>query len=142
MAARPLPRRPLPTSRFLHRGAGFRAPGDALRPNTAEAAFDGSTSKEIHESSTKKSATRWLGAAAPALVAWSLTSGMAQAATPAAGTIISNQAAASYTDGQGVDRVSQSNAVETLVLPKAAFSLASDNTSRPRRDPPCTSRTR
>lgn len=78
----------------------------------------------------KKSATRWLGAAAPALVAWSLTSGMAQAATPAAGTIISNQAAASYTDGQGVDRVSQSNAVETLVLPKAAFSLASDNTKQ------------
>ena len=55
---------------------------------------------------------------------------MAQAATPAAGTIISNQAAASYTDGQGVDRVSQSNAVETLVLPKAAFSLASDNTKQ------------
>ena len=49
---------------------------------------------------------------------------------PAAGTIISNQAAASYTDGQGVDRVSQSNAVETLVLPKAAFSLASDNTKQ------------
>ena len=67
---------------------------------------------------------------------------MAQAATPAAGTIISNQAAASYTDGQGVDRVSQSNAVETLVLPKAAFSLASDNTKQASPDPPCTSRTR
>ena len=42
--------------------------------------------------------------------------GIAQAA-PAAGTIISNQAAASYTDGRGIDRVSQSNAVETLVRP-------------------------
>ena len=78
-----------------------------------------------------KSATRWLGVAAPALVAWSLTSGIAQAAAPAAGTIISNQAAAS-TDGQGIDRVSQSNAVETLVLPRPRSAWPATTPSRPR----------
>lgn len=41
--------------------------------------------------------------------------GVAQAAAPLAGTVISNQAAATYTDGSAIQRTSTSNTVTTIV---------------------------
>lgn len=54
-------------------------------------------------------------------------SGLAIAATPA-GTVIKNQASASYRDGDGVLHVATSNIVETLIQQVAALQLAQDQT--------------
>lgn len=51
----------------------------------------------------------------------------AQAATPTAGTVISNQATATYTDTAGVVQVATSNTVQTTILPVGAYTLLSDN---------------
>jgi uncharacterized repeat protein (TIGR01451 family) len=52
----------------------------------------------------------------------------AGAAAPAAGSIIGNQATASYTDGAGTSRTTTSNLVETVVAQKAGFTLTADQT--------------
>ena len=123
-------------ARYPHRvsfiaAPDFRAPRGRFCVRTRRrAAFDGSTSKEIHESSTQEerhALARRRRASAGGLV---FDLGHGPGGNPAAGTIISNQAAASYTDGQGVDRVSQSNAVDPWCCLAAAFSLASDNTKQ------------
>ncbi|SDB84207.1 beta strand repeat-containing protein [Acinetobacter boissieri] len=52
----------------------------------------------------------------------------ANAATPTAGTNISNIASASYTDSNGASKTVTSNVVTTTVLQVASFTLASDQT--------------
>ena len=123
------PRRAVRTShRVFHRGAISVRPGTLASRTRRRAAFDGSTLRKFMRALPKKSATlaRRCRAGAGGMV---MTSGIAQAAP---GRRHDHQQPGSrvYTDGQGIDRVSQSNAVETLVLPKAAFSLASDNTKQ------------
>ncbi len=49
-------------------------------------------------------------------------------AAPAAGTVIGNQATATYTDGTNVQRTATSNVVQTTVAQKAALTLTPSNT--------------
>jgi len=60
---------------------------------------------------------------------WSVTCQSLYAATPA-GTVIKNQASASYKDSNGVTRVATSNVVETTIQQVAAMQL-NQNQSRP-----------
>lgn len=53
--------------------------------------------------------------------------GVAESSTPLAGTLIGNQASASYTDALGVARTVTSNTVETKVIEKFGFVLSADN---------------
>lgn len=59
-----------------------------------------------------------------------VSGGSALAQTPTAGTRIGNQAVATYTDGNGVDRVVTSNLVETVITQIAGVTIESDNTIR------------
>lgn len=54
-------------------------------------------------------------------------SSAAHAAPPAAGTVISNQATAAYTDSSGILQNVTSNTVETTVTEKYGFTLTQDN---------------
>jgi uncharacterized repeat protein (TIGR01451 family) len=51
-----------------------------------------------------------------------------EAAAPAAGVSIGNQASATYTDSSGVSRTATSNVAVTIVQPVASFTLTADNT--------------
>ena len=53
--------------------------------------------------------------------------GLAVSATPVAGTLIGNQASASYVDALGVSRTVTSNTVETKVTEKFGFLLTANN---------------
>ena len=53
----------------------------------------------------------------------------AHAAAPAAGTQISNIAAATYTDANGTSKSATSNEVKTTVLQVASFTLVDDRTA-------------
>ena len=53
--------------------------------------------------------------------------GVAESSTPLAGTLIGNQASASYTDALGVARTVTSNTVETMVIEKFGFVLSANN---------------
>ncbi|MDV2467720.1 NEW3 domain-containing protein [Acinetobacter chinensis] len=66
---------------------------------------------------------------AAALGGLALVSTGAQAATPAAGTNISNVATASYVDSTSTTRTTTSNEVKTTVLQVASFTLTSDQTA-------------
>ena len=66
--------------------------------------------------------TRWLAALFAAFLL-ALAAMPAHAAAPAAGTSISNQASASYTDASGVPRTATSNTVQTLVTQVASMTL-------------------
>ena len=57
---------------------------------------------------------------------WLFASGPAQAATPAAGTRIGNQASATYTDTANVTRTVTSNTVTTVVQQVAALTLTTN----------------
>lgn len=57
------------------------------------------------------------------LVIWAAFAGLAQAAMPAAGTVIGNQASATYTDASAISRTATSNTVTTTVQQVAAFTL-------------------
>ena len=48
-------------------------------------------------------------------------------AAPAAGTVIGNQASATYTDGTNVQRLATSNVVQTTVSQKASLTLTPTN---------------
>jgi trimeric autotransporter adhesin len=71
---------------------------------------------------------RWLGVLALflGLALWS--AGPVAAAPPPAGSVIGNQAAATYTDLSGQTKTATSNQVETTVLQVGSFTLTSDNT--------------
>lgn len=75
------------------------------------------------------SQSRWIQRAASWLAAGSLSLAMAvsaNASPPPAGTTISNQASATYTDGSGVTRTVTSNIVQTTVQQVASLTLASN----------------
>lgn len=59
-----------------------------------------------------------------------LVSGSVAAKAPAAGTIIKNQATATYKDSAGIQQTATSNLVETVIQQVAAFELAQDGQSR------------
>ncbi len=50
----------------------------------------------------------------------------AHAAAPAAGSVIGNQASATYTDGSAVQRIATSNTVQTVVQQVSSFTLVAD----------------
>ncbi|WP_207779439.1 beta strand repeat-containing protein [Zavarzinia aquatilis] len=77
-----------------------------------------------------RGSSRLLGLWLLAMAAVIGTGGAALAAAPAAGTIITNSASATYLDALGASQTAQSNTVETKVLPKAAFTLTQDNTKQ------------
>lgn len=55
-----------------------------------------------------------------------VSGGVAQAAAPLAGTVISNQAAATYTDGSAIQRTATSNTVTTIVQQVSAMTLTTN----------------
>lgn len=57
-----------------------------------------------------------------------VSSGVAMAAAPLAGTVISNQAAATYTDGSSIQRIATSNTVTTIVQQVSALTLTANQT--------------
>ena len=59
-----------------------------------------------------------------------LISGSAAAKAPAAGTIIKNQATATYKDSAGIQQTATSNLVETVIQQVGAFDLVQDEQSR------------
>lgn len=61
------------------------------------------------------------------LILIKISTSLAVSATPMAGTLIGNQASASYTDSLGVTRTVTSNTVETKVTEKFGFLLTADN---------------
>ena len=58
------------------------------------------------------------------------TLGAAALAAPLAGSVIGNQASATYTDASAVPRISTSNMVQTIVQQVSSFTLVADQ-SRP-----------
>src|SRR5574341_1132141 len=60
------------------------------------------------------------------VAAWCATSAHAQ--TPPAGTVIGNQASATYTDGSSIARTATSNTVQTVIQQVASFTLTASQT--------------
>jgi len=67
----------------------------------------------------------WCLALVMALTLWSASSAMAE--LPPAGSVIGNQASATYTDASGQTKTATSNLVETIVQQVGSFTLVQDN---------------
>jgi uncharacterized repeat protein (TIGR01451 family) len=68
--------------------------------------------------------------ASAAVVAGAFISTQAQAATPPAGTVITNQASASYLDSGGTQQIATSNTVQTIVQQVGSFTLSPLNNTK------------
>jgi len=88
------------------------------------------TLKHLSSPGRTRAVLRRLGLLAGVTLLLSVLSGTAQAAAPAAGTSIGNQASATYTDASNTERTVTSNVAITLVQQVASFTLTTDGQSR------------